>query len=530
MPALEFSHSTTDIASPSLLSFSPAITQHAILACHMPFPADYIIAHILNLSEYLISLEANGNFFSASEASAYSPSLRVLHKRLTEGYRAPSMLPTPFLTPSHVDSGTVSHAVRGAAKDRPLADFEHLYYALLARMREMQRRMVDHIISGFSTLETPVYAGGPTIASLHSSLASYWDVLNDASCGKAMDEAVREARVQCIHDEIVAQVQANCVVTEDAEAQILQLRERDVYDAQEGLDWTPEWDAALVNAKLKEKYRTVFEQCRRQDRMENKRMKIAQRKKRGFENEQAAVPVEAAEQQTQEDQVMVDSDAAEEERVSKVNQEQTAHVSRGEQEWMCQVEQLQHPALREGFNINAQDQSDLNTVRADQEQLRYFQRIARVESVEKSEQAQPSQSAQPLYHLNEDDRLVLTEQSHQTPPIEVAVAQQQEELIDIGNSQQQNQALSMPGLFSLDLHGQQAYSLQPNVAQESRQHQVNIHNHNFQNHAVLYPQRARLNRDSYDLELRAQRQRVSTYTSYLREHVGGHTRAMMGYF
>jgi len=487
--------------SSSPLPFSPALNQHTILACHVPFPTDYIIAHILGLTRYLISLERTGNFFGGSETSAYSPSLGVLHKRLTEGYTAPSSLPTPFLTPAHVDASTVPNAVSGPAKDRPLAHFEDLYYALLARMREMQKRMVDHLISGFSTKETTVYAGGPTIAALYTSLTSYWDVLNDASCGKAMDEAVREARVQCIHDEIVAQVRGNCVAVEDAEAQILQLRERSVYDAQAGLDWTPEWDAALVNAKLKEKYRVVFDECKRKDRMENKRIKIAQRKKREFGNGQAAVRAEAIEQRAQ-NQAFMDTDAAGEEMIIEVEQEPAAEVVHDEQELLWRVEQLQqHPAFGEGFSIDAQ---------GNQEQLRHYNNAAPVQSVEEIEPAQPIQLAQDPRHINGVEHVRVFEQN-----------QHQQELIDNGSSHRRGQGLPMTDFSSPDLYNQPAHLPQPAGAQQHQQQEAN---------AAFYPQHSYPDRISYDLELQAQRQRVSSYTSYLREHAGEQTRAMMGYF
>lgn len=532
MPVLLPTFSTSDMSSPPPLSFTPALTQHTILACHMPFPADYTIAHILSLTSFLVSLEAHGNFFGASDTSAYSPSLRVLHKRLTEGYLAPSSLPTPFLTPAHVDASTLPNAVRCAAKERPLAHFEDLYYALLARMREMQRRMVDHVVSGFSTLETPVYAGGPTIASLHASLTSYWDVLNDASCGKAMDEAVREARVQCIHDEIVAQVRANCVAPEDAESQILQLRERDVYDAQEGLDWTPEWDAALVNAKLKEKYRGVFEECKSKDRRENKRIKMAQRKKREVSSAQASFDVEPVDQRA-ESQLVVDTnvDAAIEEKVIEVDQERAVEVGRGEQAWLWQVEQMQHPAFRDGFSVDAQSLSDMEFSCANEE-LRRSHDVARIEHIDHFEEAYPVQPAQ---QYRQDHRVEHVEYSDQTRveqarAISVAVVQQQQQPLTNSTSQHEEQAFRAPNFHFQNLYNQKAHLPEVAVAQQYHQQQDNSHRPSYHDNANFYPQHAYPDRSSYHLELQAQRQRVSSYTSYLRENVGEQTRAMMGYF
>ncbi|KAF2856724.1 hypothetical protein T440DRAFT_371253, partial [Plenodomus tracheiphilus IPT5] len=250
----------------SLPPFSPALTQDAVHACPEPLPAYLLIGHMLNLSIHLISIDAAGSFFGPRDTSPYTPSLYVLYTRLTNGYIAPSTLPPNFLTLSHTQHSTHANIFTGCVNNRPLADYQDLYYALLARIREMQQRMADHLRSGFSTPMTHIFPSGPTLAELHETLSSYWDVLNDAAAGKAMDDAVREARVQSIQDEIVARVARNVMSGEEAERQIMRIREREVYDEQMGLEWTPEWDAALVNAKLGEKYRGVFEECRRRDR------------------------------------------------------------------------------------------------------------------------------------------------------------------------------------------------------------------------------------------------------------------------
>ncbi|CBX94449.1 hypothetical protein LEMA_P119400.1 [Plenodomus lingam JN3] len=257
----------------SFRDFTPALTQHSILTCRERLPSTLLIQNMIAFSTYLLTIENRSNFFGPRSNSSYSPSLRVLHARLINGYIAPSPLPSQFLTPAHTDLSTHANVFSGKVHERPLADFQDLYYALLARIREMQKRMSDHVRSGFSTRDTLLFPSGPTLANLHDMLLSRWELLNNAAAGKAMDEAVREARIQCIQEEIVVLVESNLMSGDEAELQIMQLREKNVYEAQPGLEWTPEWDPALVNAKLAEKYRNVFEECRKMDKKEGGRGK-----------------------------------------------------------------------------------------------------------------------------------------------------------------------------------------------------------------------------------------------------------------
>lgn len=254
--------------------FSAALTQADLEDYHDSFSASYTIEQILTPSFYLLKLVENGNFFGTFDHDPYSPSLRTLYDRLYAGNLTPSFLPPRFVTEEHLKASIQSGLVPEEVTFRPLADFEDLYYALVARMREMQNCMKLRVVSGFNHASHRVVKDGPTIIDLNRSLSSYWDILNDPRCGKALDNAVREARVHSLHHEIVRQVENNYISAAEGESQILQLRSQDVLVAQPGLDWTPEWDPALVGAKLADKYRIILALCKKQDRMDRKKEKM----------------------------------------------------------------------------------------------------------------------------------------------------------------------------------------------------------------------------------------------------------------
>ncbi|EOA81347.1 hypothetical protein ACJQWK_10799 [Exserohilum turcicum] len=238
--------------------FSPAVTQAAVQAASTAYPADYLIEHMLKLSHYLIDLANHSMLFGPAGSDPYSPSLHTLLLRLLNKQLAPSRLPTGFLTPEHTTAQVRLRSDKEAA-DRPLADYEDLYYALMSRMQEMYQLLKLRIQSGFNMASHAVCEDGPSLAELHASLAQYWTVFNDAACGRALDNAVREARVQAIREEVVRQVEIDNMTVEDAQEQLEQLYSADVYNGIVGLHFVQDWAPAMVGAYLEHKYRGMLD-------------------------------------------------------------------------------------------------------------------------------------------------------------------------------------------------------------------------------------------------------------------------------
>ncbi|KAL6712454.1 hypothetical protein ACN47E_000331 [Coniothyrium glycines] len=272
-----------------LPSFSAAVTPAAAAAAPSTFPPSYITEHILALSTYLTSLAEHSNLFGAASHDPFSPSLRTLHERLESGFLPPSPLPTQFLSDAHVQASSVAGAVAAPLVERDLADFADVFCALLARLQEIRTLLNLRLHSGFNAVTDAVFDNGPSIADLHESLSSYWTVLNDASCGRAMDDAVRRARAVALQTEIVRQVQSNEISAEDAEGQIAQIWSEEVYGSIQGLDWTVEWAPVLVGAKLEEKYRAVLgwvqRETERKGRLERRRARMGKKQKVTFLDE-----------------------------------------------------------------------------------------------------------------------------------------------------------------------------------------------------------------------------------------------------
>jgi hypothetical protein len=247
------------MSSKTLLpAFAVAVSQMAVQATTTAYPTDYIVEHILKLSNYLIDLAGTSNLFGKPDTDLYSPSLNTLFARLQKKQVSPSLLPHGFFTPERIHARIYQRADEEAT-DRPLADYEDIYYALVARMQEMHQLLNLRIDSGFNFPSENISEGGPSIAELHNSLSEYWDILNNPSCGKALDDAVREARLEALRYELVWQVESDNMSPEDAHEQLSQLYSSDVYNGILGLSFVQDWAPAMIGAYLEQKYRRMLD-------------------------------------------------------------------------------------------------------------------------------------------------------------------------------------------------------------------------------------------------------------------------------
>lgn len=287
--------SGTDI----LPAFPSAINPTAVHAATTAFPAGYFIEHLLELSSYLIDLTNGSTLFGRLSSNPDKPSLYTLLARLQNKQLAPSRLPSEFQAAEHIQSQIHLRADKEAAY-RPLADFEDIYYATLARIKEIHQLLHIRIHSGFNKASDAICEGGPTISELHASLTEYWIIFNDPACGKALDDAVRAARVKALRDEVVWQVENNNMSADDAHEHLEQLYSPDVYAGVLGMIFVPDWAPAIVGIYLEQKYRPMLD-AEKQDAGAKAK---TQRRKERIEARKAAARAQAGEAAVEQCQAM----------------------------------------------------------------------------------------------------------------------------------------------------------------------------------------------------------------------------------
>jgi hypothetical protein len=264
-----------------LLPFSPAVTESAVRDSTSAYDSDFMIRNLIDLSSYLVCLVNHTNLFGPPVHDPYSPSLKTLHERLHAGY--PALTPLIEIAKNeHRMRQTLGIRIHEPVNQRALEDFEDLYYAVLARMQDMSQTLNMRITSGFNSVDDAIFENGPSISALHSSLAEYWSMLNDPACVRALDDAVRQARVNHLYEEINADLEANLITRDDATKFL-----EDLFHAKErttGVEWIVAWNPAIIGMYLGDKYQVLLrvekdeEERQVKDTRKRARMKVKARK------------------------------------------------------------------------------------------------------------------------------------------------------------------------------------------------------------------------------------------------------------
>lgn len=264
---------------------SDAASQAAVEASPDSYPMEYVKKIILDLTTYLIDTQASTALFGKQlTPDSYSVSLQTLSTRLQDGHLAPSPLPAHSSEATKVKALS-NRRTNKRAENRPLEDFEDLYYAVLAKIQELYQLLSLRLKNGFNSLQEPLCTGGPTIGELTAAISSYWDVLNEPPFVKALDNAIRRSRVKHLHQEIIAQVSAEEITQQNADELLADLYDPGEYDGICGLAWIGGWAPSMIGAWLEEKYRVVLKvekeaelKKKRDEKRRSKMAKLAEKK------------------------------------------------------------------------------------------------------------------------------------------------------------------------------------------------------------------------------------------------------------
>lgn len=256
----------------TLPPYPTPLTTTAIESSTTSFTPAYIIAHLLTLSDHLLTISLHSNIFGSFKHDPNIPSLRTLYDRLHAGHAAPSLLPAYLMTEDRI-SATLSERCSIPVSQRPLSDFQDLYCAVLARMQEMLHFLRLRLENNWITLTTPIYTNGPTVAALYDDLSQYWVMLNDPACGKALDAAIRHATIRSWHRELVQQTEMNVCTEKEAREMLDQLYDEKGYKALMGLEVMQDWAPAMVGAWLDTKYRVLLGLEKQKARAEKRKVR-----------------------------------------------------------------------------------------------------------------------------------------------------------------------------------------------------------------------------------------------------------------
>jgi hypothetical protein len=174
-------------------------------------------------------------------------------------------------------------------QSRPLEDFEDMYYAVLARMQDMQHTLNARLSSGFNDVHDALFPGGPSIADFATSMAQYWGVFNAPACARALDDAVRQARVTRLYEEIHMALDANVITQADADELLTDLFESK--DTAEGMKFIGRWSPAMIGGYLHERYRVLLQVEKEEDERQARELRKRARMKGKVRKERRKSPM-----------------------------------------------------------------------------------------------------------------------------------------------------------------------------------------------------------------------------------------------
>ncbi|KAF1966936.1 hypothetical protein BU23DRAFT_485012, partial [Bimuria novae-zelandiae CBS 107.79] len=193
--------------------------------------------------------------------NGYTPSVRTLHKRLRTGYYAPfSGITIHNENVAELAQQAVNKSTKASPMERPLGDFEDLYYAILAAVKAMHDLIILRLNNSFNRPDSPLFSSsGHTLSSFRELLLGHWNALNQPSLILALDKAIRRPSIENHLSQILGTEAFGAMTRKDVDGACTFLYEKNVVKNSPRLGWVIHGSPAMINGQLNEKYRLVFQ-------------------------------------------------------------------------------------------------------------------------------------------------------------------------------------------------------------------------------------------------------------------------------
>ncbi|ORY19677.1 hypothetical protein BCR34DRAFT_453274, partial [Clohesyomyces aquaticus] len=183
--------------------------------------------------------------------------LKTLHDRLHQGKLSPSPLQAHNSDISKIEATVQQHNTK-TVRCRPLEDYEDLYYAAIAKVKDIHSQISLRLANKFNAPTDRIWAGGPSISSLAAALSDFWAVLTEPALVKTLDRAVRRSRVKLLHLAVLDKFSKKEIDEENCTDLIATLYGEGECGNLPGLAWITGWAPSMIGAWLQEKYRLVL--------------------------------------------------------------------------------------------------------------------------------------------------------------------------------------------------------------------------------------------------------------------------------
>ncbi|KAF2003828.1 hypothetical protein P154DRAFT_572660 [Amniculicola lignicola CBS 123094] len=240
----------------------PATSLDTIRAAPVTWLDHEVKAELLVLTKKLLQYDLECELWDPEDYDPFSVSLSMLEDRLRNGQFGPPASVSGSKSPSPADISNLRaniHKRTGKrAQNRPLEEFQDLYHALVAKVKDLHSQICVQVNNGFMRASGEIWYQGPTLEWFADELVEYWDILNDPEVVQPLDDAVRRANVKDLHTQMIDDHYAGKLSADDLEELSEYLYEEEKFAGIAGLVETSGWAPAMIRAWLTEKYHVLL--------------------------------------------------------------------------------------------------------------------------------------------------------------------------------------------------------------------------------------------------------------------------------
>ncbi|KAF2109696.1 hypothetical protein BDV96DRAFT_651671 [Lophiotrema nucula] len=265
-----------------ILDLPAAVSRDDLEAVDTGLPIKKVKYILLDIADDLISYDEEAGITPPTNDPHPFISVNFLSERLDNGKIGPKPLPALEALVNNTNEPAPEFPAQlgnritlKTPENRPLEDFEDLYYSILARVKTLHQDISIRLNNGFCFLYDRVWQDGPTFEDFEVELDEMWTTLNDPALVKTLDDACRRNRAKALHQLITIQ-RDNGTITEKFAADLMRGLYGACYNEVPGLKWIGGWSPAMISALLGEKYRLLLAREAEEEKKEQEREKARQ--------------------------------------------------------------------------------------------------------------------------------------------------------------------------------------------------------------------------------------------------------------
>ncbi|KAF2643199.1 hypothetical protein P280DRAFT_393842, partial [Massarina eburnea CBS 473.64] len=238
----------------------PAMTEAEVERCPFLMLEEDVKSLLFNITTMLLDhLQQPNSIFGDLDPNPSEPSLQTLYKRLKNNDPAPSLIKGHRKVEALVKERLRPQSFK-MPLDRSLEDYEDLFYALVARIRDLHGTLTMHLTHFVPDPDRMLFpASNITMATFHDQLIELFALLNNVALVAALHNAVKRGRAKATHDWRLIQLEKHEITQTEFDMLMNRIYDPPPYGDIDGMEFIAGNSSAMICARLQEKYRVFLQ-------------------------------------------------------------------------------------------------------------------------------------------------------------------------------------------------------------------------------------------------------------------------------